>query len=131
MPGQIVPQLIHKDAPYIFRLIKENRLQDLMDLLDSRKSRVRVMRIKDVREYTLLTFCALQNNLLALKLLYEHAKMFDEHNASDLVLKEWVNHQTDKGYCALHFAAYNNNLEMTKYLLETLDANMHILNNWD
>ena len=49
MPGQIVPQLVHKDAPYIFRLIKENRLQDLMELLDSRKGRIRVMRIKDFR----------------------------------------------------------------------------------
>ena len=49
-----------------------------MDILESEKDGCPVMKVCDVRKYTLLTFCAFQNNFLALKIIYEHARHNEE-----------------------------------------------------
>ncbi len=49
------------------------------------------MSIKDVREYTLLTYCAMQDDLLALKVIYEHAKIYKEDDGDDAQITRWVN----------------------------------------
>lgn len=89
------------------------------------------MTISDVRDYTLLTYCAMKDDLLGLKLIYEHAKSYREDEGNQANIIEWVNRETDRGYVALHYAAYNNNLEMVKYLVDTLGANIHFKNQWD
>ena len=60
-------------APTLYRLIENNKLLDLMDILESEKDACPVMDVMDVRKYSLLTFCALKNNFLAMKIVYEHA----------------------------------------------------------
>ena len=70
----------------------------------------------DLRNYTLLTFCALMDNFDAMKIVYEHAINSDEIVSKNEV-KEWSNKPTDKGYTALHFASYHGNMEMVKYLI--------------
>ena len=72
-PGKIVPALDNPCAPEIFRLIEKNNLLQLMDLLEKETVNCAVVLIKDVRCYNLLTFCAMKNNLLAMKIVYEHA----------------------------------------------------------
>ena len=41
---------------------------------------------------------------------------------------DWVNSQTDKGFSAIHFASYHGNIEMTKFLIEVLGADMYARN---
>ena len=78
LPGKIVPALDFPMAPTLFRLISKNKLIDLMDLLESEKDNCPVMKVTDIRKYTLLTFCAFKNNFLAMKIIYEHARHSNE-----------------------------------------------------
>ena len=106
-PGQIVPALENPMAPTLFRLIDKNSLFDLMDILESEKDACPVMKITDVRKYSLLTFCALKNNFLAMKIIYEHARHCNESQGQIGADQDWANMQTDKGYTAIHFASYH------------------------
>jgi ankyrin repeat protein len=83
------------------------------------------MPIKDTRNYSLLTYCALKNSILALKIVVEHALSFGECNLNENRIIDWVNQKTDRGYTALHFAAFHGNVEMIKYLVETLKADIY------
>lgn len=114
-------------APTLFKLIYKNKLIDLIEILESEKDTCPVMKVTDVRKYTLLTYCALKNNLLALKIIYEHARHTNEALGQDSAYKDWVNMKTDKDYTAIHFAAYHGNTAMCKYLIEELGAEMNAL----
>ena len=66
-----------------------------MDLLDSEKDQCPVMKVCDIRKYTLLTFCAFKNSLTALKIIYEHARHYDEAELHSSLGRtcyaDWVN----------------------------------------
>ena len=83
------------------------------------------MKVTDVRKYTLLTFCALKNNFLALKIIYEHAMHTNEAQGQADANQDWVNMQTDRGYTAIHFAAYHGNMSMVNYLIDELRADIY------
>ena len=90
-PGTIVPALDNPCAPEIFRLIEKNALLQLMDLLEKETVTCAVALIKDVRCYTLLAFCAMKNNLLAMKIVYEHAMQYNEFAGSEAEVRNWAN----------------------------------------
>lgn len=89
------------------------------------------MPVLDQRNYSLITFSALKNNLLALKIVVEHALSFGETSLDSAEMRDWVNQKTDRGYTALHFAAFHGNIEMIRYLVETLKADIHAQNMLD
>ncbi len=60
--------------------------------------------------------------------MVEHALSFGETSLDSAGLRDWVNQKTDRGYTALHFAAFHGNIEMIRYLVETLKADIHLKN---
>ena len=87
------------------------------------------MCVSDKRDYFLLIFCALKNNLMAMKMIYEHVMGHGEHEGEKARITNWVNKQTDKGFNALHYASFHGNLDMVKYLIDDLNANIYDRNN--
>ena len=49
------------------------------------------MPVLDQRNYSLITFSALKNNLLALKIVVEHALSFGETSLDSAEMRDWVN----------------------------------------
>ena len=83
------------------------------------------MKVTDIRKYSLLTFCALKNNFLAMKIIYEHARHTNEAKGRAGADQEWANFQTDRGYSAIHFAAFHGNINMVNYLIDVIGADMY------
>ena len=91
-PGEIVPSLDNPLARTLFRLIKKNKLIDLIDILENEKDHCPVMKVADIRKYTLLTFCALKNNFTAMKIIYEHARATNELESQfGTTVEDWAN----------------------------------------
>ena len=71
----------------------------------------------------------MQNKVTALKIVYEHVRM-NEIKDDDLTpLRNWANHKSNRGYTAMHFAAFHGNIEMIKYLEEEMEADVKCVNN--
>lgn len=49
------------------------------------------MCVRDARDYFLLIFCALKNNLIAMKMIYEHVMEYNEHDGDRSMITDWVN----------------------------------------
>ena len=49
------------------------------------------MNVKDIRGYTLLTFCAFKDDILAMKIIYEHVKSTNEDEADPAAISNWAN----------------------------------------
>lgn len=49
------------------------------------------MNVKDIRGYTLLTFCAFKDDILAMKIIYEHVKSTNEDKADPAAISNWAN----------------------------------------
>ena len=77
-PGYIVPSLENSMARTLFRYIRKNKLIDLFDTLDNEKDQCPVMKVVDIRKYSLLAYCAFKNNFMAMKIIYEHARFYNE-----------------------------------------------------
>ena len=84
--------------------------------------------LRDMRGYSVLAFCAMKDNLLALKIVYEHAMTYNEFKGQDSLITDWANQQTDRGFTALHFAAYHGNFDLITYLVDVLGADMYAKN---
>ena len=62
----------------------------------------------------------MKNNFLAMKIVYEHAMAFNESWDDPAIIRDWANRKTDRGYTALHFAAYHGDLRMVRFLVNKL-----------
>ena len=110
------------DAIYsaIFSFITTNNMRGLLNALVGQK----VTAIRDPRGYSLLTACALNDNLSAMKVVCDCARLSN----SEAALTAWANHRTKKGYTALHFAAYHGNVQMMSFLVDGLAADIEVKN---
>jgi ankyrin repeat protein len=113
-PGTV----LDKDQPFcedVFRLILLNDVNNLRSLL-KRESQIDLLRMKDARQFTVLSFAAYKNSEECLMTLYNHALellALDQKPASIRVkLATWVNSTTDDELTALHFATYHGNIEL-------------------
>ena len=66
-----------------------------------------------------------------MKMIFEHAYQYNEHKYDTMRLINWANEQTDKGYCALHYAAYHGNMEMIEFLVDHMEVDMFARNKKD
>jgi len=69
------------------------------------------------RGYSLLSFCALHNDIRAMEIISKLG-VLQERNSEKIV--EWANRRSDRGFTALHYAAYFGNLEMIDFLVKVL-----------
>ena len=58
-------------------------------------------------------------------MIYEHVTEYEPIDEDQL--SEWVNKPTDRGFTALHFAAYYGNLEMVDFLVVACKAKLDAL----
>ena len=70
----------------------------------------------------------MKNNFLAMKIVYEHAMAFNESMDDPAIIRNWVNRKTDRGYTALHFAAYHGDIRMVRFLVKELQADITLMN---
>ena len=63
--------------------------------------------------------------MAALKMIYEYVT--DSEPISEEELSEWVNKPTDRGFTALHFAAYYGDLDMVDFLVVVCKAKLDAL----
>ena len=82
----IVPTLANPMASMIFKFIDNGELNELLELFNTKQAACPVINIKDVRGYSLLTFCALKNDILALKIIYEHVMSTSEDKGDPSVI---------------------------------------------
>ena len=126
-PGQIVSVLKSTIPAKLFKCIDKDDIVQLTEELLSRvnKEPLGLPKVVDTRKYTLLTFCAYKNNMAALKMIYEYVT--DSEPISEEELSEWVNKPTDRGFTALHFAAYYGDLDMVDFLVVVCKAKLDAL----
>lgn len=64
-----------------------------------------------------------------MQIIYDHALKYSLSstlsNSVGFLAEHWVNLATTKGYTALHFAAYHGNVQMIKFLVEELNADIN------
>ena len=75
----------------MFKYIDKGELNKLLRLFNSKGSSCPVMNVKDIRGYTLLTFCAFKDDILAMKIIYEHVKSTNEDEADPAAISNWAN----------------------------------------
>jgi len=68
----------------------------------------------------------MKKNFLAMKIVYEHAMAFNEGEEDPASIKDWANRKTDRGYTALHFAAYHGDIRMVRFLVRDLQADINL-----
>jgi hypothetical protein len=72
-PGRFLASLENPNAHLLYSLIEKHELNKLMDLLEKERGNCQVVHVSNERKYSLLTYCALKNEFLAMKMIYEHA----------------------------------------------------------
>lgn len=94
----------------------------------SDNARVDLMTLKDANNNTLLHLACTWDKIALVRIYLQHEKdvlmELNEKNV-DFVrkkLEEWVNETNSEGFTALHYASYNNDLELIR-VLEDLKAN--------
>jgi len=115
------------DEKKIYRLIGQGGIEELSSFLDS--SGIDLINIRFQQGFTPLHFAAFKNSYYATTILCRHVHEFEltrnvesserggESEASDRaskIVREWVNLPTEgeEGFRALHFAAFNGNLQI-------------------
>ena len=71
----------------------------------------------------------MQNKVTALKIVYEHVRLNEIKDDDLSPLRDWANHKSNRGFTAMHFAAFHGNIEMIKYLIEEMEADVNCVNN--
>ena len=112
----------------LFNYVEKDMLTELLDCLEMQQSNCRVVPMRDTRGLTLLSFCAMHNNLTAMKIVYEHVRLNEIGDDELGHMLNWANHRSHRGFTAIHFAAYHGNIEMIKYLQTEMQADVNCEN---
>ena len=103
---------------------------DLREYLEQ-NPRLNLSSLADKNEANLLHFASFKNDLVKMKIYFQHFKAYCETTYGNKMyetgfeqkVKSWINTPNDEGLTAIHFAALQGNIEMIM-LLENLGANM-------
>ena len=119
------------DNPFserLFNYVEKDMLTELLDFFEMQQSNCRVVPMRDTRGLTLLSFCAMHNNLTAMKIVYEHVRLNEIGDDELGHMLNWANHRSNRGFTAIHFAAYHGNIVMIKYLQTEMQADVNCEN---
>ena len=91
---------------------------------------INVVKMRDARKFTVLSYACYKNNEECFMILYDYAlennmrgiKSFEEKQKQ---LRTWANQPTDEDFTALHFATYHGNYNLIKFLIDTAHADIY------
>ena len=121
----------------IYKLINDNEYRELEELLDRLKEKVDVIRLRESRMYTALSFSSFKNHIECFKLIKRHAFRYNIRSPEDdanegepelaellierkKIIQNWINQTTDEKFTALHFSTYHGNIELIKIIVEEM-----------
>ncbi|CDW81974.1 dhhc zinc finger domain containing protein [Stylonychia lemnae] len=128
--AQIQPGTVVEDplAQQVFKYISHDDVKSLKTLFFNDPS-IDVISMRDARKFSVLAFSCYKNSEECFIILYNQASENNLAKASyeqkRSILTQWVNEVTDDEFSALHFATYQGNYQIIKFLMENTDADIY------
>jgi hypothetical protein len=120
------------DERYIFRMVSQLNVSEIRDFL-AQSIPINLTKLIDSQGYSPLHLAVYKNSFKMTELLVnyilENPRIEEDFLERQRVLKKWINRQTigEEAFTAMHFGAFNGNLEIIKYLIKH-GANENLIN---